>query len=90
MSELKFSNENEINVLGVFWNSFSDSFFIRITLPLDFKVYTKRNILSDVSKFFDPLGWFAPVLIYGKILIQDLWITRVDWDESLADSISTK
>ena len=89
-SELEFSDKSEVNVLGVFWNSSSDNFFIRMNLPVNSSNYTKRTILSDVSKLFDPLGWFAPVLVYAKILIQDLWIAAVDSDELVPDSISIK
>ena len=44
---------------------------------------TKRSILSKIAKLFDPLGWLSPVLIQSKILLQDLWISGVDWGESL-------
>ncbi|UYV63104.1 hypothetical protein LAZ67_2003156 [Cordylochernes scorpioides] len=29
-----------------------------------------------VQVIYDPMGWLAPVIIIGKILIQKLWITR--------------
>ena len=32
---------------------------------------TKRQLLSNVSKLFDPLGLFAPITIKGRILLQE-------------------
>ena len=46
-------------------------------------MYTKRTILSDVSKVYDPLGLCLPVSVMGKILIRKLWQTKVQWDEKL-------
>ncbi|XP_011859011.1 PREDICTED: uncharacterized protein LOC105556524 [Vollenhovia emeryi] len=36
------------------------------------------------ARLFDPLGWLAPVVIKAKILIQQLWLQRLDWDDQLA------
>lgn len=36
-----------------------------------------------MAGFFDPLGWASPVLIFGKVFIQDLWIAGLPWDEPL-------
>ena len=35
---------------------------------------------------FDPLGLLAPALIHGRILMQDLWRSGLDWDAELSDS----
>ncbi len=44
---------------------------------------TKRSVLSIISNIFDILGLLSPVIIRGKILMQEIWIRRLDWDETL-------
>ena len=39
---------------------------------------TKRKVLSDIPRLFDPLGWAAPVTITANIFMQDLWILKCD------------
>ena len=48
---------------------------------------TKREVLQDLSKVFDPLGFAAPVVIRAKILMQQLWMRKVAWDEPLDETI---
>ena len=40
---------------------------------LDDKANSKRKILSESSKVFDPLGLSSPVTVRGKTLISCLW-----------------
>ncbi|KAJ8933796.1 hypothetical protein NQ318_001526 [Aromia moschata] len=42
---------------------------------------TKRNILSTISRIFDPLGLVAPVTLYAKLLVKKLWSLHLNWDE---------
>ena len=42
-------------------------------------------IVSDVAKVFDVLGWFSPVTIEMKILLQRLWEIKLDWDDPIPD-----
>ncbi|XP_015608828.1 uncharacterized protein LOC107274320 [Cephus cinctus] len=48
---------------------------------------TKRSILSEVFQIYDPLGWIAPIVTIGKILLQELWLRNVGWDTPLLDDI---
>ncbi|XP_062557875.1 uncharacterized protein LOC134222727 [Armigeres subalbatus] len=80
--ELKGS-ETTVKTLGLAWEPSSDVF--RFTYP-SFNwatSITKRVVVSDVSRLFDPLGLVGPVIIQAKIFIQDLWKDNSDWDEPL-------
>ncbi|XP_055910537.1 uncharacterized protein LOC129944900 [Eupeodes corollae] len=78
-------------VLGLVWNPYHDTFTYKISLPEHF-VSTKRKLLSEVAKVFDPLGFLAPSTILLKILFQELWTakTKIDWDDPLPFEIAEK
>ena len=58
------------NTLGVHWNIETDAFEFRINLKQE--PLTRRGTLSLLSSVHDPLGFAAPFLIPGKLLVQQL------------------
>ncbi|XP_033212248.1 uncharacterized protein LOC117169848 [Belonocnema kinseyi] len=44
-------------------------------------------MLSQIAKFYDPLGLLAPVIIYAKIKMQQLWKTTTKWDDLVPPEI---
>ena len=46
---------------------------------------TKREVLSQISKVFDPLGLTLPVTTKGKLLMRDLWNQKLLWDEDVSE-----
>ncbi|GBN05266.1 hypothetical protein AVEN_116394-1 [Araneus ventricosus] len=48
---------------------------------------SKREILSVTQATFDPLGFLAPVLLLAKLLLQQIWATKSDWDTPLPEEI---
>ncbi|XP_043475023.1 uncharacterized protein LOC122506774 [Leptopilina heterotoma] len=49
-----------------------------------------RTIASDIARIFDPLGLLNPVIAHGKIIQQELWRLKLDWDDSVPQEICTK
>jgi hypothetical protein len=79
-----------MKVLGMNWDSESDTFTVKPCKILDISTVTKRAVLKQVAKVFDPLGMFAPVTSDGKLLLQKLWIKHYDWDDKLNDEDEQK
>ena len=51
---------------------------------------SKRIVLASVAKFFDPLGWLAPVIITAKIFMQRLWLAKLSWDDSVPNELKNE
>ena len=49
---------------------------------------TKRQVLSDISKMFDLLGWLSPVRMRLKQLMQKIWQAKLQWDDVLPKELS--
>ncbi|XP_070153697.1 uncharacterized protein [Polyergus mexicanus] len=77
-----FDKDDTLKVLGLEWIPREDSFRFQIESP-SVNMNTKRLILSFIAKFFDPLGWVSPVIITAKIMIQELWLRKLDWDSPI-------
>ena len=61
-------------VLGVSWNLKSDE-LLPLAAADDIvpKKLTKRDVLSLLSKIYDPIGLVSPVVTPLKIIVWDLW-----------------
>ena len=88
---MHIKESDSVSTLGVVWSSHLDSFTLKFDLNQGKNsILNKRILLSEISKLFDPLGWFSPVFVLAKILIQDLRLLYLDWDFVLPQYISEK
>ncbi|XP_011699835.1 PREDICTED: uncharacterized protein LOC105457083 [Wasmannia auropunctata] len=51
---------------------------------------SKRVILSEVSRLFDPLGLLGPVIVLAKLILQELWQLGIHWDESVPQDLHSR
>jgi len=70
--------------LGVLWAPIGDKFKYKVQLIQDHQP-TKRSVLRQIARLYDPLGLLAPVIIRAKLLIQDLWKSEINWDQLLPE-----
>ncbi|XP_075150691.1 uncharacterized protein LOC142224789 [Haematobia irritans] len=71
---LEFDYCNMAKTLGVRWNARLDHFY-----------FSAKSL--NVSKLFDPAGWLCPYILLAKLLMRDIWVSRIDWDDSLNSQI---
>lgn len=82
-------NDSSVNVtktLGIWWNPMEDELLFAAPVNQERMTCTKRNVISEMSKLFDPLGLVGPVIVTAKMFVQDLWRLQIQWDESLPSS----
>ncbi|KAL0808562.1 hypothetical protein ABMA28_013006 [Loxostege sticticalis] len=58
-----------------------------VQLPPQQKPITKRRVISDISRLYDPLGWVSPCVIISKTFIQKIWLSGIDWDQELTSDL---
>jgi hypothetical protein len=72
---------------GLWWDPISDTFQFRLKSEMiNFDKNqrpTKRNVLKLVMSIFDPLGLIAKFTIRGRILLQEIWRSGIDWDNRI-------
>ena len=84
------ATREEIKVLGVTWDPDSDLLIFDLS-DLSAAAHdlqpTKRNVVSLIGRFYDPLGFIAPITIKFKILFQKLCQSKLDWDHDLSGDL---
>ena len=86
----KFMDNNyKIKTLGVSWkpNSYHFGFYSNLTIQGN---VTKRLLLSETAKLFDPVGWLSPIVIRFQVLLQKLWVQGIEWDQLVSKEIQNE
>lgn len=84
-TDKQLTKDANFKILGVTWCPRSDSFKVNTRIS-PVAAFTKSFLLM-LARIFDPFGLVAPVTITAKILMQALWLQKVDWDEPLTDDL---
>lgn len=82
--------------LGVFWDLEGDAFTYKVSVPD--RPFTRRGVLSVVNSIYDPLGLAAPVLLEGRLLLQQLVAVgkkttataSLGWDDPLPEEFANR
>ncbi|GFY12223.1 uncharacterized protein TNCV_4935121 [Trichonephila clavipes] len=81
------SDQKTIKTLGIIWSPQFDYFSFKTVVNCR-ESYTKREVLSIIARLFDPLGFLGPILTKAKLILQKLWVLKLDWDEPLSNPIA--
>lgn len=63
--------DESLKILDISWNSATDTYRFSVNSD-ETQVFTKRVVLSIISKLFNPLGCLSPVVVLAKVFMQSL------------------
>ncbi|MPC76336.1 hypothetical protein E2C01_070746 [Portunus trituberculatus] len=69
--------------LSILWNLKEDELAVQVQIPK--KPEKKRDLLSMISSIYDTLGFLAPSVIEGEVILQVECRHRTRWDEKMRD-----
>lgn len=84
---LTLTDQDTISTLGLSWQPSTDTFHFSLNEWNPPAQMIKRSLLSDINRIYDPIGLITPILIKGKIFLQQLWLLKMDWDSILPDDL---
>ena len=85
---VNLDGEEENKTLGVIWNPKRDVIGFA-SKEVKVERLTKRSVLSNISKLYDPLGLASAVTIKARIALQNIWKAKqFDWDDPLPEVMS--
>ena len=79
-------HSGEQKILEIKWNVETDQIVVSLEEVAQIAVSlepTKRNIVSLVGKFYDPLGILAPIVVKFKMFLQTMCEAKLEWDQLL-------
>jgi len=68
-----------VKSLRLYWKPVEDEFRFDGVMSVNKSKMIKRSLLANLNRVFVPLGFLVPVLIKGKIFIQQIWQLKIDW-----------
>ncbi|XP_055632909.1 uncharacterized protein LOC129773333 [Toxorhynchites rutilus septentrionalis] len=83
-------------VLGMWWCTATDTLTFKLSAKHDSDLLlgrrrpTKREVLRTLMAIFDPLGLLSHLLIFLRVLLQEIWRSAIGWDDEIPDNINEK
>ena len=82
-------DDSSVKALGLSWLPKGDQFKFVSNVSNNHRI-SKRVILFEIVQLYNPLGFISPMIIKGKILLQQLWLEKLDWDDQLSPQLTRK
>ena len=87
------ADPGEHKILGVGWEPITDRLIFdtgNMACLASTLESAKRNVISIIGRFYDPLGFLAPVVIRFKVFFQELCESKIEWDQPLTGKLAQK
>ncbi|GBO00253.1 hypothetical protein AVEN_145245-1 [Araneus ventricosus] len=80
------------SVLGIKWDTETDELYcVSPQVDIGFsEIVSKRKLLSILSSIYDPIGFTSPATLLPKLLLQEAWNNKLDWDEELPSDMQLR
>src|SRR6266446_3459006 len=78
-----------LKALGVIWDPNEDILTFKNDAAACDK-WTKRQILKNYTRIYDPLGHISPFIIQARIVSQECWREELGWDHLLPKEIGER
>ena len=69
------------------WNADTDEISVLKQNKMVSNVVTKRFILKTIASVYEPLGLLSPIMVKPKLLLQELWKRKINWDIEVPSDI---
>ena len=69
---------NESSLLGLKWDKAADR--LSVVFPRNECATTKREVLRQLAKVYDPLGLASPSTLLGKLIFSDICDSKIAWE----------
>ena len=79
-------NQSQSSLLGLTCNKQEDE--ISVVIPKMETSVTKRELLRNLARIYDPLGLVSPVTLKGKHIYREACKQKVPWDVKISEPLS--
>jgi len=79
-----------VKTLGILWLANDDVFTFKSQTSERLITPTKLSFLKLIATLFDLLGFLSPYIVRAKIIMQQITIGGLDWDDILPEEITAK
>ena len=83
------TKNSKLKLLGMIWDYENDEIYIREP-AFETTNITKRSLLSNIARVFDPIGFLGPLLIQSLMLVKETLESNFSWDDELPTYIVEK
>jgi hypothetical protein len=81
--QLEGTENHESKLLGLPWNREKDTHSVEMSAA---DCSSKRSVLSELAKIYDPLGFVSPSTLVAKLLYLEICDAKISWDETLPET----